>query len=58
MKNSSKDQLKHDKEYAEFLKKRLDSSNFKRNVSKEEFDKTKMKYDKVKQKLKLLGVAR
>ncbi len=41
-------------EYLIFLKKRLDSSNYKSNVSEEEFKKTKEKYDKAKLRLKLL----
>jgi CRISPR/Cas system-associated endoribonuclease Cas2 len=40
--------------YVEFLKKRIQSSNFKNNVTKEEFEKTKKKYDKAKLKLKFM----
>jgi len=45
---------KQEEEYMAFLKKRLDSSNYKANSTKEEYEKTKAKYDKVKLKLKLL----
>ncbi len=37
-----------------FLKKSLDSDNYKANVSKEEYAKQKAKYDKAKLKLKFL----
>ena len=46
--------IKETEDYIVFLKKRLDSSNYKANVSKEEYDKTKEKYDKAKLRLKLL----
>lgn len=42
-------------DYLEFLKKRLASKHYKENVTKEEYEKTKAKYDKEKLKLKLLG---
>jgi hypothetical protein len=44
---------KEEEAYAVFLKKRLDSQNYKNGVSKEEYEKTKAKYDKVKLKLRL-----
>jgi len=44
---------KQEEDYATFLKKRLESSNYKNSVSKEEYEKTKAKYEKVKLKLKL-----
>lgn len=40
-------------EYVAFLKKRLESTNYKANVSKEEYNKEKAKYDKAKFRLKL-----
>ena len=49
-----KDALEHEEQYVEFLRKRVQSANFKENVSKEEFDKTKRKYDKAKLKLKMM----
>lgn len=52
-KNKKIDPVK-EQEYIAFLKKRLDSSNYKANVSKEEYDKTKEKYDRAKLRLKLL----
>ena len=45
---------KQEEDYAAFLKKKLESANYKSNVSKEEYDKTKAKYDKVKLKLRLI----
>ena len=46
--------LEHEREYVEFLRKRVQSANFKANVDKEEFEKTKRKYDKAKLKLKMM----
>lgn len=43
------------KQYLEFLKKRLESKNYKANVSEEEYNKTKEKYNKAKLRLKLLS---
>lgn len=54
MAKNKKSTLQQDKDYLVFLKKRLDSANYKSAVSKEEYEKTKQKYDKVKLKLKLL----
>jgi precorrin-3B methylase len=48
------DKIVHEEKYVAFLKKRLESENFKENVSSEEFQKTKEKYDKAKFKLKML----
>jgi hypothetical protein len=44
--------LKKHIEYMEFLEKRLNSKNYKANVSSEEYEKTKAKYDKAKLILK------
>lgn len=49
-----KQTLKQEQDYVAFLKKRLESENHKRNVTQEEYDKTKAKYDKAKFKLRLL----
>ena len=49
-----KERIKQEEDYLAFLKKRLESKNFKNNVSQEEFDKTKEKYDKAKLVLKIL----
>jgi hypothetical protein len=46
--------LKQEQDYVAFLKKRLESKNYKSNVSSEEFEKTKAKYDKAKFKLRLM----
>ena len=45
--------LKKHKEYMAFLEKRLASANYKANVSEDEYNKTKAKYDKAKVVLKL-----
>jgi len=48
------DSTQHEEQYIEFLKKSLQSENFRANVSKEEFEKTRRKYDKAKLKLKMM----
>lgn len=48
------EQIKHEEEYVAFLKKKLDSENYKDNVDAEEYQKTKEKYDKAKFRLKIL----
>ena len=48
------DPIEHEENYVAFLKKKLQSENFKQNVSKEEYEKSKKKYDKAKLKLKFL----
>ena len=53
-KMSKSEELKHEKDYVEFLKKRLNSENFKKNVSEEEFEKTREKYDKAKFRLRIM----
>jgi hypothetical protein len=50
----TKDIIKETEDYLVFLKKRLDSKNYKAAVSQEEYDKTKQKYDNAKLRLKLL----
>lgn len=54
MKKKKIDPIKQEEQYLEFLQKRLNSKNYKSNVSKEEYEKTKLKYEKVKLKLKFL----
>lgn len=46
--------LQHQTEYISFLEKRLASTNYKSNVSKEEFEKTKQKLDKARLVMKVL----
>jgi len=53
-KKVERNSLEEHKLYVEFLKKRVQSSNYKNNVSNEEFEKTKSKYDKAKLKLKFM----
>ncbi len=50
-KKTDKKQLE---DYLQFLKKQLESKNYKANVSKDEYDKEKAKYDKAKSKFNLL----
>jgi hypothetical protein len=52
MKNKSS--LEKEQDYVDFLKKRLDSTNYKNNVNEEEYKDTKKKYDKAKFKLKMM----
>ncbi len=47
-------QIQHEENYVAFLKKRLESENFKANATADEIEKTKNKYDKAKFKLKML----
>ena len=51
---SKEDKIRHEEEFIAFLRKRLDSDNYKNNVTPEEYEKTKQKYDKAKLKLKFL----
>lgn len=48
------EEIKQTEEYIVFLRKRLDSKNYKGNVSKEEYEKTKEKLDKAKFRLKIM----
>jgi len=55
MKKKSKAQiLKDEEDYIKFLTKRIDSKNYKNNVTAEEYEKTKTKYEKAKFKLRIL----
>ena len=54
MKKQKKSPKQHEEEYVAFLKKRLESENYKNNVSAEEYADTKKKYEKAKFKLKML----
>ena len=51
---NKKSTLQKEEEYVAFLKKRLDSKNYKNNVSMEKYEKTKEKYEKAKLKLRFL----
>ena len=51
---SRQQEIRHEEEYIAFLRKRLDSNNFKNNVSEEEYEKTQAKHEKAKLKLRLL----
>lgn len=54
MKKQKQSPIEQEKQYVEFLKKRLESDNYKNSVSPEEYAATKAKYDKAKFKLKML----
>jgi len=54
MKKKQDNPIEREEQYVAFLKKRLASKNYKANVSEEEFEKTKRKYDKAKLKLKMM----
>lgn len=47
-------EIKQTEEYIVFLRKRLDSKNYKANVSTEEYQKEKAKLDKAKFRLKIM----
>lgn len=51
---NKKTPLQQEQDYVAFLKKRLESSNYKNSVSKEEYEKTKAKYEKAKLKLRFM----
>ncbi len=53
MKNKKQNKLEQHKDYIAFLEKRINSDNFKNNVSKEEYDKTVAKLKKAKLLLKM-----
>lgn len=48
------DPIEAEEKYVAFLRKQLDSVNYKEAVSEEEFKKTKFKYDKAKFRLKMM----
>lgn len=52
--NAQQKRIKQEEDYIAFLEKRLGSENYKRNVSSEEFDKTKEKLKKAKLVLRML----
>jgi len=54
MKKQKLSKVEHEQQYVAFLKKRLESENYKANVTPEEYAATKEKYDRAKFKLKVL----
>lgn len=48
------DPVEQEEAYVAYLRKQLDSENYKAAVTPEEYKKTKFKYDKAKLKLKYL----
>ena len=51
-KKQTKTPIQLEREYVAFLKKRVESANYKKNTSKEEYEKTREKYEKAKFKLR------
>lgn len=51
---SKAEEIAHEEEYVAFLRKRLNSDNFKKNSLPEIYEDTKKKYDKAKFRLRLL----
>lgn len=51
-----KKEIDHEEKYIAFLTKRLESENYKNNVSKEEYEETKAKLKKAKFRLKILKI--
>lgn len=49
-----KNRLQHEKEYVEFLTRRVNSANFKKNVSPQIFEMTEKKLKKAKLVLRML----
>lgn len=47
-------ELDNHKKFVEFLKKRIQSENYKNSVTPEEYQKTLQKYDKAKLKMKFM----
>ena len=52
--NTNKKRLEHEQYYIEFLERRIKSSNFKKKVSSQEFEKTEMKLKKARLILQML----
>ena len=52
--NTNQKRLNQEKDYVEFLTRRVNSANFKKNVSPEEFEKTEKKLKKAKLVLRML----
>lgn len=52
--NTNEKRIKHEQEYIAFLERRLNSSNYKKNVSPEEYEATEKKLKKAKLVLKVL----
>ena len=53
-KGTKKTHVQQTREYVAFLKKRLESKNYKNNSTKDEYEETKAKYEKEKFKLRNL----
>jgi hypothetical protein len=51
---TKEERIKHEENYVEFLRTRLESENYKAAVTADEYAATKAKYEKAKFKLKML----
>ena len=51
---TKEEKIKQEEDFVAFLRKRLDSENYRNNSTKEEYGKTQRQYDKAKLKLKFL----
>lgn len=51
---NKKSTVQQEQDYVAFLKKRLESSSYRKNVTSEEYEKTKQKYEKAKLKLRFM----
>jgi len=56
-KKSKEEQIKQEEDYIVFLRKRINSLNYKATVSEEEYEEQKKKLDRAKLKLKFLKIA-
>jgi len=54
--NAKEQRLKHELNYIKFLETRLNSSNYKKNVSEEEYKKTEAKLKKAKLVLNFINL--
>jgi len=52
--NTKENRIKQEEDYIAFLEKRLNSENYKKNVSGEEYTKTEQKLKKARLVLKIL----
>lgn len=51
---NKQEEINHEINYISFLKKQLDSNNYKKNISTEQYEKTEQKYKNSKFRLKIL----
>lgn len=54
LKQKQIDPIEQERQYVAFLKNRLESKNYKSNVTVEEYEETENKYEKAKFKLRMM----